>query len=736
MINKALLDSNFLRKLDFNRNKVTYARITSLTNEQYPVERIEGIVTAGSISIDGKSAVRRVCNLTLTTEKLNIDNIYWSLTTRVQVEIGLENTIDKKYDDIIWFPQGVFVLNTFKTSAQVNRYQVSLSGKDKMCLLNGDVSGDFNAETQLDSEYVQQKDGTWVSEKKPISYIIREMVHHYAQESFHNIIIKDIDTLSLKVMNNKSNTFYLLKSVTTGDFVNEIYYIDFTKNNKSNKYYYSNFPGIKIDFNNINEKFIFDYQIDEDNDSLLSSDELEEPWTIYDAQNELYTIVKINPGDDLGYQLTETYYPDELIAAVGDTVTSVLDKIVKTFGEYEYFYNIYGQFIFKAKEVYVNTHWNDIKQNNENYIPPEEIHNQSKYSFEGSVLNSAYDNTPNLGNIKNDFTIWGTRKTATGMEIPIHARYAIDRKPEYYKSYDKPQKIYVSKEYNKKYNIEDNSNYSIVDWREIIYQMALDYYKHSHDDDFSSNIQLFNIDENSGKSYYEAGRTGYEQYYHDIEGFWRLLYAPEDYLKGYRPGFNTNNVVDKNDFYKNGKYCGPWSKKVTECPSELLFWFDFFDADGLGLGQFSVPAIGNRPKNKTNDKVRAIIYQDIPDIILIDEKTYENYENTGKLLTGYTYIIVDNFIQRCLDSDDILLSTRGLTAQEQIDDMLYNFAYCNETINITGVPIYYLEPNTIISAKDEKRTVNGYYILNKITLPLDYKGTMKINAIKVPERIY
>ena len=84
----------------------------------------------------------------------------------------------------------------------------------------------------------------------------------------------------------------------------------------------------------------------------------------------------------------------------------------------------------------------------------------------------------------------------------------------------------------------------------------------------------------------------------------------------------------------------------------------------------------------------------------------------------------------------IVRSTRGRTAQEEIDNLLYNFGYCNENITITSVPIYYLEPNTIISAKDEQRVVNGYYILNKMTIPLKYNGTMQITAIRVPERVY
>ena len=115
-----LLDSEFLKKLDLERNRTTYARVTSLTNDSYPIERIEGVVTAGSINIDSKSAVRRVCNLTLTTDKLNINNIYWGLSTRVKIDIGLENKINANYDKIIWFPQGVYVLNSFKTSCNID----------------------------------------------------------------------------------------------------------------------------------------------------------------------------------------------------------------------------------------------------------------------------------------------------------------------------------------------------------------------------------------------------------------------------------------------------------------------------------------------------------------------------------------------------------------------------------------------------------------------------------------
>jgi hypothetical protein len=51
-----------------------------------------------------------------------------------------------------------------------------------------------------------------------------------------------------------------------------------------------------------------------------------------------------------------------------------------------------------------------------------------------------------MGNIKNDYTVWGKKKNSSNRDIPIHMRYAIDIKPYFYKSFTGD--IYVtSKEY-------------------------------------------------------------------------------------------------------------------------------------------------------------------------------------------------------------------------------------------------------------------------------------------------
>jgi hypothetical protein len=98
-----LYDKEFLLQLDKYKHKVIYARITSLTFQESPIEYIEGRVTQGSINIDGGSACRRSCSLTIVATDFKYDDYYWGLNTKFILEIGVQNVIDSTYPDIIWF---------------------------------------------------------------------------------------------------------------------------------------------------------------------------------------------------------------------------------------------------------------------------------------------------------------------------------------------------------------------------------------------------------------------------------------------------------------------------------------------------------------------------------------------------------------------------------------------------------------------------------------------------------
>ena len=65
MMKNPLLDIEFLKELYKHNEKEIYAKIVALNVYEEPVEEIQGKVTGGSINVDGNSAVRRTCSLSL-----------------------------------------------------------------------------------------------------------------------------------------------------------------------------------------------------------------------------------------------------------------------------------------------------------------------------------------------------------------------------------------------------------------------------------------------------------------------------------------------------------------------------------------------------------------------------------------------------------------------------------------------------------------------------------------------
>jgi hypothetical protein len=98
-----MYDKEFLLNLDKNKNKTIYAKIIALNLQEQPIESIEGRVTQGSINLDGASAVRRTCSLTITAQEFDYSNYLWGLNTKFALEIGVLNTINDLHPEIIWF---------------------------------------------------------------------------------------------------------------------------------------------------------------------------------------------------------------------------------------------------------------------------------------------------------------------------------------------------------------------------------------------------------------------------------------------------------------------------------------------------------------------------------------------------------------------------------------------------------------------------------------------------------
>ena len=543
-----LYDKEFLKQLDQQKHKVIYARITALNFNEHPLEYIEGRVTQGSINVDGSSACRRSCSLTIAAPGFQYNNFYWGLNTKFKLEIGIENYINDLYPNIIWFNQGIYIITSFNTSQNTSTLNITIQGKDKMCLLDGSIGGSL--ESSIDFGTIEEENalGLWEIRKIPIPEIIKNLIHVYGKEPYHNIIIKDLDTYGLELLEYRYDVpLFLYRSAENE---NPIYDNVILKGDTAKVTVYNSKGEIVTHPSGI--PGVADLRL---NDILLSEvpiqyfENLTETFT---GDSELYQftfknngikkfyVTKINQGDTAGYRKTDLIYPDDLIANVGESITSVLDKIKNMLSEFEYFYNTYGQFVFQKKQSFKEAIWKfdeegENQNTNESFFMAEL---EYAYKFYNNELIASFNNNPNLTQIKNDYSIWGEREGISGIKIPIHLRYAIDKKPlQYTRITVDTNDLEAINNYNQKYgthiNMQDALTFKksdiygevkttiFCDWREIIYQMALDYYKYNFLDDFELKVAAANpID-------YPTGRTGYEQYYIDMNSFWRELYYPK-----------------------------------------------------------------------------------------------------------------------------------------------------------------------------------------------------------------
>ena len=733
-----LLNKELIEALDKDNQREIYAKIISLNLNEQPIEEISGKVSQGTLSIDGTSAVRRTCSLTIVAERVNIHEYYWSFTTKFKLFIGLKipkyikekyvtkqgATINeetgkieladriaylyKDYPDIVWFPQGIFLITDFKYLMNTNGTDnIYITGKDKMSLLNGDLGGTFPHAIDVGTvdTNVEYEEGIVKSKEKTpltIQQIITDIVHKYGGEPFHNIIVNDLDDKGLIMLDyNGDNDIYLFKNVQTGLYENVIFDGDVIRYDRNNK-------PIKVSEIQVYDTMTNDYV-------PINAQRVKSTNSLLDTT--FYTVIKCSYGTVLGYRTTDWTYPStggELVMDVGTNVTNALDKICAAFDNtYEYFYDVEGRFVFQKKLTYVNTSWNNLVNTWElnekeeleksTYVESNKLVSQVQYSFIGNKMTTMLNNNPNINNIKNDYAIWGKKKSSLeSEENAIHMRVAIDEKPESYTSFN---------------GITYDTN--TWDWRELIFQMAKDYFDHNHEDDYEVMLHKFNPT-------YPFGKTGYETYYEDMLGFWRYLYNPE----------STDNEIyvikqEKNETETDFKKKQYWNREIFDNPSGLLFWFDFLDGKTTKLGKYSVKAIGDRTKTVNNDKIKAITYGEIPNIIYTTHDEYDELEEAKLLNDGYNYVVLSDTMSEYFDA-----TRKQKSAQDELDQLVYQYAYCNESITITSIPIYHLEPNMRINVYDEKTKINGDYIVNKIVISLAYNGTMQIMASKAPVRLF
>ena len=757
-----LNDEIFIKEIDTQRLQNQYMKLTLLDWNENPIKEIQGYASGGSISLNGNSAVRRTCSLTMTikddkdTQIMDTKNMI-SIGKKVFIEIGIKNKTNKykKQYPIIWYPQGLFVFTQCSVSSSLGQATtLSAQLKDKMCLLNGECGGTITSSIQLDRMDTIDQNGNWITIKPTISQIIREAVNHLGGEQLARILISDIDER--------------IKSVMRWTGTSPVYWIT------------------------------------EDNLNILTTNKAKWDGSIGRA---------FYHGDDIGFTYTDFTYPGELIAQPGDNIcNAILDKIKNLLGNYEYYYDVFGNFIFQEIKNYLNTTQATVeldKMTNSDYIV-DMTKGKSIYDFSDSKLAISFSNNPQYTRIKNDYVIWGTRKDTNDIQHDIRYHLAIDNKPKignmynvylYTDSEDNLQKAAIPLKYPDIYSFPS------------IGTVGLFYEDISHDDIYQWNAQtqeyeLSTIGEKTQirttdwrtELYLEGianDPLGLSQhpYYAELAAEWPKLYnlksekviyfgerswtnsqMTNSYPVGYtftgltnqlqKPlkigdllflnvtNSNTNKkfiyiarsttnrtasqagqalilaIVGVEDFTIDDFYIGNFYQNVLDYPWDIDYWLDFIDSQEA-ISALGVNIIGRRSLSEKKEDYNCVFEPEVPDFVLIETGQPDTAEKRDECIArAQAYIQVDPNIFMNLSGGGMRNS-----CFERVKTALFDYTNYNNSISIGCLPIYHLEPNTRITVNSKQNSIYGDYIISSISIPLVTNGTMNISAVKCSEKL-
>lgn len=705
---------NFLAKINSFVNRKLYTKITLLDWQENPLKAIEGEIVSGNQSKDGNSSVRNTCSMTCTfnggeysAEDLSLD---YSLNKKVFLEIGIRNDTNQYPDyPILWFPQGVFLICGVNfTSSSSTGVNMSITLKDKMCMLNGDLSGYFGSTVVLDTMDTQLPNGEYTEEKVLVYNIIQELLNHYGNEDLNNIVIDDVPLRIKRVMK------------WTG--YEPLYMLNADKNES-----------------NFSRTYTLTTPSDED----------------------IKHASVFNKDDDIGYVYDDFFYTGELVAGPKETITSVLDKIKNYLGNYEYYYDVYGIFHFREIRNYVNTTLGKValEEMSENDYLLEVNNDKTLFAFTDSDNITAITSTPQYTNIKNDYIVQGLREqTDSQLSYPIMYHLAIDSKPMMIK-----EDWQLIQRFEKE--VADDAAEDEPEYEEKV--LNLEYHYGSYEDiiiytepdtELQKAAAIYRVDKlpevgNLNLVYYD----GFDYRYWDgsvyqnidlLADYTETKYLCRDWrTKLYMDGVIATRLgIDQGYYYPelsaywpqiydlvNQCFIGEREAGVQNAYRSLVdgvYYLDFIDPSSSSLGEYSVSNIGRRTTVTVDDNINCLFQPEIPNVVLLD-------------ITSDDFQVLK---QECIDAGqpwtgvrgDVfnLLATGGYHngAFDQIKYDLYLHTRYSKNISITALPAYWLEPNTRVRISEHTTNTYGDYLASSINYTFGPGSTMSVTCSEVAER--
>lgn len=767
MVNESFMqDHAFLQEVYTHRVTEYFARIMILDfTTEHPLTVLEGKATAGSINIAAGSGVRRTGSLTVVFDKdtfdiTNPDNLI-AINKKIRISIGINNpfygqrrwggtqggTIWQEYPPTLWFKQGVFIVTGASSSSSPTATNVQIQFIDKMAMLDGTCGGTIFAGISLHDRITVDGDGNITTDYPRIRQIVFEVVQEFGGEHPAKIIINDLPEFGRRVTRYIGRTpiWFTFQTVTTPP------------------------PA-----------------------SIAGVPRLGGAFVISPTRPTGWTEANSRPffqGDDIGYMASELIFPGELVKNAGTNVAAILTSIANTLGNYEFFYDIDGNFVFQRIRHFEmtgeaplsgvagqNTPFNihpDLDADFQSGYLPRFNDDQFVNEFMNTDLVTQISYNPQYSQIKNDFVVWGTRQR-DGEDSAVWMHLAIDRKPRevFIAANDRNNSLCYRwfwevrrpdntiERYISMHNAGDppgsvlpgggtiswafdEPNASVVGRGTGTLNNEWSIHLHSPSlriDTLGARMPRNHAGARNGVSEPIRFEWREELYRRALVRFADAAGHDADVEGGsaydmelrahWRDLYDPNSDLFAIRWYEHFHGTGrpAWSgykREIITDPSCIRYWLDIIDTNSP-LGQYSVERIGRRTVVEDDSNIHEVLNRQIPDVVFIDGR--ESEEDIRIAMNEQTAIGQPfMIIQPDLMPFFNFRNSFG-SCYEVIRQLMHRHLIYMASASVTSQPMFHLDVNKVVRLNFPEHGCVGNFIINRLSWNIGGAPRMSVSA--------
>jgi hypothetical protein len=159
-----------------------------------------------------------------------------------------------------------------------------------------------------------------------------------------------------------------------------------------------------------------------------------------------------------------------------------------------------------------------------------------------------------------------------------------------------------------------------------------------------------------------------------------------------------------------------------------MYWLEFLEGNSQ-FDAISVPKIGDRTKVPSNKKATVLFEPNVPPLLYYLKEEDDDDTHAPASTLNYSPIYLTKDFETAFS-----IASFPTAAKTIMEDELNNYTSFTRSVSLTTVPLYGLDVNRKVRINSDR--LKGQFIINRLTIPLNYNGMMSVTLNEITDSLY